>query len=187
MLKTTIGQTLKAISGLFSSLYLHLLYLIFQHTLDFVAHGFLAGLAEMNPHNVGSPANLLHQCGSVLSRCCGGSVLCDFLVTHKCSFSCNQVLLFLTHNLLRRRFGRPGSFLPEILTGKENRRTPFQYAVINPCVGKVCGFLISSSFRFVVTISGFLLRYRLSITVNICSMAYSVFLSTPKSSMTSRL
>ena len=31
----------------------------------------------------------------------------------------------------------PGSFLPEILTGKENRRTSFQYAVINPCVGNV--------------------------------------------------
>ena len=137
MLKTTIGQTLKAISGLFSSLYLHLLYLIFQHTLDFVAHGFPAGLTEMNPHNVGSPANLLHQCGSVLSRCCGGSVLCDFLAAHKSSFSCNQFMLFLPHNLLRRRFGRPGSFLPEVLTGKENRRTPFQYAVINPCVGKV--------------------------------------------------
>ena len=137
MLKTTIGQTLKAISGLFSSLYLHLLYLIFQHTLDFVAHGFLARLAEMNPHNVGSPANLLHQCGSVLSRCCGGSVLCDFLAAHKSSFSCNQFMLSLPHNLLRRRFSRPGSFLPEILTGKENRRTPFQYAVINPCVGKV--------------------------------------------------
>ena len=26
----------------------HLLYLIFQHTLDFVAHGFLAGLAEIS-------------------------------------------------------------------------------------------------------------------------------------------
>ncbi len=49
------------------------------------------------------------------------------------------------------------------------------------------GFLISSSFRFVVTISGFLLRYRLSMTVNIFSMAYSVLRSTPKSSMTSRL
>ena len=137
MLKTTIGQTLKAISGLFSSLYLHLLYLIFQHTLDFVAHGFLARLTEMNPHNVGSPANLLHQCGSVLSRCCGGRVLCDFLVAHKFSFTYNQVLLSLTHNLFRRRFGRSGSFLPEIFTGKKNRRTPFQYAVINPCVGNV--------------------------------------------------
>ena len=41
--------------------FLHLLYLIFQHTLDFVAHGFPAGLAEMNPHNVGSPANLLRR------------------------------------------------------------------------------------------------------------------------------
>jgi len=91
----------------------------------------------MNPHNIGSLANLLHQCGSVLSQCRGGNVLCDFLAAHKFSFSYNQVLLSLTHNLLRRRFGRPGSFLPEILSGKENRRTPFQYAVINPCAGKV--------------------------------------------------
>ena len=65
--------------------FLHLLYLIFQHTLDFVAHGFPAGLAEMNPHNLGSPSNLLHQCGSVLSRCCGGSVLCDFFAAHRFS------------------------------------------------------------------------------------------------------
>jgi hypothetical protein len=36
--------------------FLHLPYLIFQHTLDFVAHGFPAGLTEMNPHNVGSLA-----------------------------------------------------------------------------------------------------------------------------------
>ena len=121
MLKTTIGQTLKAISGLFSSLYLHLLYLIFQHTLDFVAHGFLARLAEMNPHNVGSPANLLHQCGSVLSRCCGGSVLCDFLAAHKSSFSCNQTLLsFLTISFAAALVAlAPSSrkFLPEKRTG----------------------------------------------------------------------
>ena len=31
---------------------LHLLYLIFQHTLDLVAHGLLAGLAKMNPHDM---------------------------------------------------------------------------------------------------------------------------------------
>ena len=121
MLKTTIGQTLKAISGLFSSLYLHLLYLIFQHTLDFVAHGFLARLAEMNPHNVGSPANLLHQCGSVLSRCCGGSVLCDFLAAHKFSFSCNQTLLsFLTISFAAALVApAPSSrkFFPEKRTG----------------------------------------------------------------------
>jgi hypothetical protein len=66
--------------------FLHLLYLIFQHTLDFVAHGFLTRLAEMNPHNIGSPANLLHQCGGVLSLCCGGSVLFDFLASHKSPF-----------------------------------------------------------------------------------------------------
>ena len=91
----------------------------------------------MNPHNVGSPANLLHQCGSVLIWWRGGNVLCDFLAAHKFSFTYNQVLLSLTHNLFRRRFGRSGSFLPEIFTGKKNRRTPFQYAVINPCVGNV--------------------------------------------------
>lgn len=34
---------------------------------DFVAHGFLTGLTEMNPHNIGSPVNLLHQCRNVLS------------------------------------------------------------------------------------------------------------------------
>ena len=39
----------------------HLTYLIFQHTLDFVTHGFPAGLTEMNPNNVGRPANLFHQ------------------------------------------------------------------------------------------------------------------------------
>ena len=42
---------------------LHLLYLIFQHTLDLVAHGLRAGLTEMNPHDIGGAAYLLHQCG----------------------------------------------------------------------------------------------------------------------------
>ena len=32
--------------------FLHLSHLIFQHTPDFVTHGFLAGLAEMNLHNI---------------------------------------------------------------------------------------------------------------------------------------
>ena len=43
----------------------HLPYLIFQHTLDLVAHGLSAGLAEMNPHDVGGSAYLFHQCGRV--------------------------------------------------------------------------------------------------------------------------
>ena len=51
---------------------LHLLYLIFQHTLDLVAHGLRAGLAEMNPHDIGSAAYLFHQ---GLAPDCGGMVL----------------------------------------------------------------------------------------------------------------
>ena len=81
-------------------------------------------------------------------RCCGGSVLYDFLAAHNFSFTYNQILLSLTHNLLRRRFRRPGSFLPEILTRKENRRTPFQYVVINPCMSKV--WQVLNLFQFQV-------------------------------------
>ena len=33
---------------------LHLLYLVFEHTLDFVTHGFGAGIIEMDAHLVGS-------------------------------------------------------------------------------------------------------------------------------------
>ena len=75
----------------------------------------------MNPHNVGSPANLLHQCGSALSRCCGGSILCDFLAAHKFSFSYNQILLsFLTISFTAALVAlTPSSrkFLPEKRTG----------------------------------------------------------------------
>ena len=41
----------------------HLLYLVFKHTLDFVAHGFGAGLAEMDAHLVGGLADFLYQRG----------------------------------------------------------------------------------------------------------------------------
>ena len=44
---------------------LHLLYLIFQHTLNLVAHGLCTGLTEMNPHDIGGAAYLLHQCGRI--------------------------------------------------------------------------------------------------------------------------
>lgn len=54
----------------------HLLYLIFQHTLDLVAHGLRAGLAEMNPHDIGGSAYLFHQCGRVLCPGCGHGVCC---------------------------------------------------------------------------------------------------------------
>lgn len=39
--------------------FLHLQYLIFQHTLNFLAHGFGAGFTEMNPHNIGGAAWLI--------------------------------------------------------------------------------------------------------------------------------
>ena len=47
-----------------------LLHLIFEHTLDFIAHGFSAGLAEMDANLVGSPSDFLYQHRSVL-RCSG--------------------------------------------------------------------------------------------------------------------
>ncbi len=64
---------------------LHLLYLIFQHTLDLVAHGLRAGLTEMNPHDIGGAAYLLHQCGRGLCPgCCRGVcyILDIFLAAH---------------------------------------------------------------------------------------------------------
>ena len=45
---------------------LHLLNLISEHTLDFVAHGLPADLAEMYPDNIGRFPNLLYQHGYVL-------------------------------------------------------------------------------------------------------------------------
>lgn len=63
----------------------HLPYLIFQHTLDLVAHGLRAGLTEMNPHDIGGAAYLLYQCGRVLCPgCCRGIcyILDIFLAAH---------------------------------------------------------------------------------------------------------
>ena len=62
---------------------LHLPYLIFQHTLDLVAHGLRAGLTEMNPHDIGGAAYLFHQCGRVLCPGCGACYILDiFLASH---------------------------------------------------------------------------------------------------------
>ena len=47
---------------------LHMLYLVFEHTLDFVAHGFGAGIAEMDAHLVGGRANFLYHRGGILRR-----------------------------------------------------------------------------------------------------------------------
>ena len=45
---------------------LHLLYLVFQYTLDFITHGFSAALAEMDAHHVGGSSDFLYQRGGVL-------------------------------------------------------------------------------------------------------------------------
>lgn len=55
-------------------LFSHLLYLIFEHTLDFITHGFSAGIAEMDTHLVGSLADFLYQRGGVLRRSGSGGV-----------------------------------------------------------------------------------------------------------------
>ena len=47
---------------------LHLLYLIFQHTLDLVAHGLRAGLTEMNPHDIDGAIFLAAHGIMLLSR-----------------------------------------------------------------------------------------------------------------------
>lgn len=41
---------------------LHLLYIISQHPLNLIAHGFSASITEMNADNIGYLANFLHQC-----------------------------------------------------------------------------------------------------------------------------
>ena len=42
----------------------HLLYLVFEHTLDFAAHGFGACIAEMDAHLVGGLTDFLYQRGA---------------------------------------------------------------------------------------------------------------------------
>ena len=53
----------------------HLPHFVFQHTLDFIAHGFRAGGAEMDANLVSGLSNLPHQCRGVLlwlnGRCVG--------------------------------------------------------------------------------------------------------------------
>lgn len=46
----------------------HLPHFVFQHTLDFIAHGFRAGGAEMDANLVSGLSNLPHQCRGVLLR-----------------------------------------------------------------------------------------------------------------------
>ena len=41
---------------------------LLQDTLDFIAHSFGAGIAEMDPHLVGGPADFLYQRGGVFRR-----------------------------------------------------------------------------------------------------------------------
>jgi len=61
---------------------LYLTYLVSEHTIDFVAHGFLAGRAEMGCNLVGGLADLLHKVR--LSGLYGCSI--DFFGIHRYSF-----------------------------------------------------------------------------------------------------
>lgn len=55
-------------------LFSHLLYLVFKHTLDFVTHGFSAGLAEVDAHLVGGLTDCFYQRGNILRRSGRGGV-----------------------------------------------------------------------------------------------------------------
>ena len=135
---------------------LHLLYLVFEHTLDFVAHGFGAGLAEMDAHLVGGLADFLYQRGGVLRRS-GRSGVCGLHGTgffaHGAPFSgrgcaVRQKLLMLTvYNVFRRLLGSSGVFLPEVLPGKEDRGAPFQDTVIDTGMGQVGRVLEFGQFQ----------------------------------------
>jgi hypothetical protein len=61
------GAQLHSLQGL------HIANLAFEHTHNFVAHGFLARLAEMNLDLVGGLADLLHKGGlfGLRGRCNG--------------------------------------------------------------------------------------------------------------------
>lgn len=60
---------------------LHFVHFVSEHTLDFVAHGFLAGFAEMDCYLVSGLADLLHKVG--LSGLCGCGI--EFFVIHRYS------------------------------------------------------------------------------------------------------
>ena len=65
-------------------LFSHLLYLIFEHTLDFITHGFSAGIAEMDTHLVGSLADFLYHRRRVFRRSGRSSGVCHL---HSTGFS----------------------------------------------------------------------------------------------------
>ena len=127
----------------------YLLYLVFEHTLDFIAHGFGAGLAEMDAHLVGSPSDFLYQHGGVLRRS-GRNCVCGLhgtgVFAHDAPFSGRDCavrpksVVLTVNNVLRRLFGGPGIFLPKVFPVnpvKEDRGAPFQDTVIDMGVGQV--------------------------------------------------
>mgnify|MGYP006875886232 CR=1 FL=1 len=72
---------------------LHPADLITEYPLDFVAHGFPAGGAEMDFHPVGGLADFLHKCGTLVllydvrnNVVKHGSVVGDISVVHERSF-----------------------------------------------------------------------------------------------------
>ena len=128
-------------------LFSHLLYLIFEHTLDFITHGFSAGIAEMDTHLVGSlcrfslPARGASSgaLAEVVSAGCMVRVssLMALLSPGGAAPSSKKSVVFTVHNVLRRQFGCTRIFLPEVLPVKENRGTPFQDTVIDTGMGQV--------------------------------------------------
>ena len=65
----------------------HVANLIFEHTLNFVAHGFSAGGAEMYSHLVGGLADFLHKGRALCLRRGGGAgVDIGLFVAHRLSF-----------------------------------------------------------------------------------------------------
>ena len=111
----------------------HLPDLIFEHTLDFVLHGFGAGFAEMDSDDVGHFADLLDQRRGLSWAVEAGAA--EVLAVSAVTFSFSiwflslqkQLQLFsVSDNLSRRRFSAGGVILPEVLPAKEDRGAPFQ-------------------------------------------------------------
>jgi len=126
-----------------------LLNLIPQHTLDFVAHSFGAGGAEMYAHLVGGLADFLHKGRALVLRrgdgggaagvgCGGSSGNVGLFVTHRRSFRCRPRWCCgpCVGWLLVEKPGGLGLVgrrvvLAVVLAAKADRGTAFQNAVID--------------------------------------------------------
>ena len=66
---------------------LYLLNLIFQHPLDFITHGFGAGIAEMDAHFVGGLSDFPDQHRNFFRHFASCCILGHILVTHRDIYS----------------------------------------------------------------------------------------------------